>query len=274
VSRPGGVSRGARRLGRGLTRWLVLAAGIGAWQLWATGHDSPFFPPPARIAVTGYRLWFSGPASRLFLTPAATANLLPSLGRVAAGLAVAVAVGGPAGVALGRSRALDDYLGPLVHFGRSLPPVALVTVFIAVLRIGTEMEVAFIAFGATWPILVNTADGARSVDPVQLQTARAFRLTTAQRLAWLILPATAPRFLAGLRISASLSLVLMVTAELIGASNGIGFQMADAVTGFNLTDLWAGIALLAVAGYVLNAAILAAEHRLLAWHHGVRALAT
>jgi ABC-type nitrate/sulfonate/bicarbonate transport system permease component len=268
------VSRPARRLARWLTRWLVLAAAIGAWQLWAAWHDSPFFPPPARIAVTGYRLWFSGPASRLLLTPAATANLLPSAGRVAAGLAVAVAVGGPAGIVLGRSRVLDGYLGPLVHFGRSLPPVALVTVFIAVLRIGTEMEVAFIAFGATWPILVNTADGARSVDLVQLQTARVFRLTTAQRLAWLILPATAPRFLAGLRISASLSLVLMVTAELISSSNGIGYEMATAVTGFNLTDLWAGIALLAVAGYVLNAAILAAEHRLLAWHHGIRALAT
>jgi ABC-type nitrate/sulfonate/bicarbonate transport system permease component len=261
----------SRRAGRWLTRWLVLAAGLGAWQLWASWHASPFFPPPARIAAAGYQLWFSGPARHLLLTPAATANLLPSLGRLAGGLAIAVAVGGPAGIALGRSRALDGFLGPLVHFGRSLPPVALVTVFIAVLRVGTEMEVAFIAFGATWPILVNTADGARSVDPVQVQTARVFRLTAPQRVAWLILPAAAPRFLAGLRISASLSLVLMVTAELISSSNGIGYQMAIAVTGFNLTGLWAGIALLAVLGYVLNAAILAAEHRLLAWHHGARA---
>jgi ABC-type nitrate/sulfonate/bicarbonate transport system permease component len=264
----------SRRLTRWLTRWLVLAAGIAAWQLWAAWHASPFFPPPSRIAAAGYQLWFSGPARRLLLTPAATANLLPSLGRVAGGLAIAVALGAPAGIALGRSRALDELAGPLVHFGRSLPPVALVTVFIAVLRVGTEMEVAFIAFGAIWPILVNTADGARSVDPVQVQTARVFRLTAAQRLAWLIVPAAAPRFLAGLRISASLSLVLMVTAELVSSSNGVGYQMATAVTGFDLTDLWAGIALLAVLGYVLNAAILAAEHRLLAWHHGVRALAT
>lgn len=264
----------SRRAGRWLTRWLVLAAGIAGWQLWASWHASPFFPPPTRIAAAGYHLWFSGPARRLLLTPAATANLLPSLGRVAGGLAVAVAVGGPAGVALGRSRVLDGFLGPLVHFGRSLPPVALVTVFIAVLRVGTEMEIAFIAFGAVWPILVNTADGARSVDPLQVQTARAFRLTAPQRVAWLILPAAAPRFLAGLRISGALSLVLIVTAELISSSNGIGYQMATAVTAFNLTGLWAGIALLAVLGYLLNAAILAAEHRLLAWHHGTRAAAT
>jgi ABC-type nitrate/sulfonate/bicarbonate transport system permease component len=264
----------SRRAARWLGRWLVLAAAIAVWQLWASGHASPFFPPPARIAAAGYHLWFSGPPRRLGLTRAATANLLPSLGRVAGGLAIAVAAGGPAGIALGRCRAVAGYLSPLVHFGRSLPPVALVTVFIAVLRIGTEMEVAFIAFGAVWPILVNTADGARAIDPVQVQTARVFRLTAPQRLAWLILPATAPRFLAGLRLSASLSLVLMVTAELISSVNGIGYQMATDVTGFNLTGLWAGIGLLAVLGYLLNAVILAAEHRLLAWHHGARARAT
>jgi ABC-type nitrate/sulfonate/bicarbonate transport system permease component len=266
--------RPLRGLARWLTRWLVLAAGIAVWQLWAAWHASPFFPPPARIAAAGYHLWFSGPARRLLLTPAATANLLPSLGRVAGGLALAVAIGGPAGIALGRSRALDGYLSPLVHFGRSVPPVALVTVFIAVFRVGTQMEVAFIAFGAVWPILINTADGARAVDPVQVQTAQVFRLTAPQRVVWLILPAAAPRFLAGLRLSAALSLILMVTAELISASNGIGYQMATAVTGFNLTGLWAGIALLAVLGYLLNAAILAAEHRLLAWHHGTRAVTT
>ena len=86
----------------------------------------------------------------------------------------------------------------------------------------------------------------------------------------LVLPATAPRFLTGLRISASLALVLMVTAELIAASSGIGYQMAAAETSFDLAGVWAGIALLAVLGYLLNAMVLAAERRLLAWHHAVR----
>jgi ABC-type nitrate/sulfonate/bicarbonate transport system permease component len=263
------VSR-ARAAARPLARWLVLAIALAAWQGWAAWRASPFFPPPAAIAAAAYHLWFSGPARQLLLTPAATANVLPSLGRLAAGLGIAVAVGAPLGLALGRSRTLGAYLGPLVHFGRSLPPVALVTVFVAVLRVGTQTEVAFIAFGAVWPILVNTADGARAVDLVQADTARAFRLTAAQRLAWLILPATAPRFLAGLRISVSLALVLMVTVELIAASSGIGYQMATAQSSFDLAGVWAGIALLAVLGYLLNAVVLAAERRLLAWHHAVR----
>jgi ABC-type nitrate/sulfonate/bicarbonate transport system permease component len=141
-----------------------------------------------------------------------------------------------------------------------------------IFKLGTQMEVAFIAFGAIWPILLNTIDGARSVDRLQAETARAFRLSAGQQLTRLIVPATLPKFFAGLRISVSLSLVLMVIAELTGSSNGIGYQMNSASSGFDLTGLWAGIVLLGILGYVLNAAVLGVEHHLLAWHRGARML--
>jgi ABC-type nitrate/sulfonate/bicarbonate transport system permease component len=263
------VARGALRW---LGRWLVLAAGIGGWQLWASSHQSPFFPPPSAIAARMYHLWFAGPASHLLLTATATGNVLPSLGRVIGGLAIAVVAGGSLGIAIGRSATLSGYLSPVIHFGRSVPAVALITVFIAIFKVGTQMEVAFIAFGALWPILLNTIDGARSVDALQVETARAFRLPASQRLTRLIVPATLPRFFAGLRISVSLALVLMVIAELTGSTSGIGYQMSLASTEFDLTGLWAGIVLLGILGYVLNAAVLGVEHRLLAWHRGARRL--
>jgi ABC-type nitrate/sulfonate/bicarbonate transport system permease component len=110
-------------------RWLwhaaVLAAGAAGWQLWASAARSSFFPPPSAIAVRMHRLWFSGPAAHLFLTPDATGNILPSLGRVLAGLAVATAVGLPLGIALGRSPAATSYLNPLLQFARALPVVTL-----------------------------------------------------------------------------------------------------------------------------------------------------
>jgi ABC-type nitrate/sulfonate/bicarbonate transport system permease component len=253
-----------------LWRWIVLAAGLGAWQAWAGWRASPFFPPPSAIAARMYHLWFSGPVSHLLLTPDATGNVLPSLGRVGGGLAIAVAVGAPLGVALGRSAVLSGFLDSLLHFGRSLPAVALVTVFIVIFKLGTQMEVAFIAFGAIWPILLNTIDGASSVDRLQAETARAFRLPAGQRLTRLIVPATLPKFFAGLRISVSLSLVLMVIAELTGSTDGIGYQMNNASSNFDLTGLWAGIVLLGIIGYALNAAVLGVEHHLLAWHRASR----
>jgi len=91
---------------RWLWRCVVLVAGVGGWQLWASAAGSTFFPPPSTIVTRMHRLWFSGPAAHLFLTADATGNLLPSLGRVLAGLAIATAIGVPLGIALGRSPAV------------------------------------------------------------------------------------------------------------------------------------------------------------------------
>ena len=264
------MSRAPGRAGRVLGRWAVIAAAVVLWEVWARQRGSSFFPPPSAIAARMYGQWFSGPASHLFLTRDAVGNVLPSLGRIAAGLAIAVVVGGVAGVAIGRSAALSGYLDPLLQFARALPAVTLVPVFIALFKIGTEMEVATIAFGTVWPILLNTIDGARSVDPVQVETARAFRLPGWQRLTKLIIPATMPRFFAGLRLSLSLALVLMVFAELAGSSNGLGYEMNSAQSSFDMTWVWATIVLLALLGNLFNLLELAVERRMLGWHRGAR----
>ena len=146
-----------------------------------------------------------------------------------------------------------------------IPPV-----FIALFRIGTQMEVATIAFGAVWPILLNTADGARQLDPVQVETVRAFRLPGWQRLTTLIIPAALPKFFAGLRLSIALALILMVFAELAGSSSGIGYEMNNAESSFNMTWLWATLVLIAILGNLLNGLELAVQHRVLAWHRGQR----
>jgi ABC-type nitrate/sulfonate/bicarbonate transport system permease component len=251
---------------RWLWRFVVLAAGVGGWQLWASAAGSSFFPPPSAIADRMYQLWFSGPAAHLFLTPDATGNILPSLGRVLAGLAIATAIAVPLGIALGRSPVATSYLNPLLQFARALPVVTMAPVFIVLFKIGTDMEVATIAFGTIWPILLNTIDGAATVDPQHLETGRAFRLTAWQRLAWVIIPAALPKAFAGFRLSLSLALILMVFAELVGSSNGIGYEMSNASNSFDMTFLWSTIVLLGVLGFLLNALLGGAERLVLAWH--------
>jgi ABC-type nitrate/sulfonate/bicarbonate transport system permease component len=253
-----------------LRRWTVLLLAAGAWEVWARVQRSTFFPPPSAILARMYRLWFAGPATHLFLTEDAVGNLLPSVGRILAGLAIAAAIGGAVGLAVGRSAAVYGYLDPLLQFARALPAVTLLPVFIAIFRLGTQMEVAFIAFGTIWPIMLNTADGARYLDPVQVETVRAFRLTAWQRLIRLIIPAALPKFFAGLRLSVSLALILMVFAELVGSSNGLGYEMNNAESSFDMTWLWSTLVLVAILGNLLNVLELAAEHRLLAWHRGAR----
>jgi ABC-type nitrate/sulfonate/bicarbonate transport system permease component len=244
----------------------VLIAGIGGWQLWASAAASSFFPPPSAIVARMYHLWFSGPVTHLFLTPDASGNILPSLGRVLAGLAIATAIGGPLGIILGRSPLVTSYLSPLLQFARALPVVTMAPVFIVLFKIGTEMEIATIAFGTVWPILLNTIDGAATVDPVQLDTGRAFRLSAWQQLVWVIVPAALPKAFAGFRLSLSLSLILMVFAELVGSSNGIGYEMSNASNAFDMTFLWSTIVLLGILGYLLNALLGGAERLVLAWY--------
>lgn len=243
---------------------------IGAWELATRAAADPFFPPPSKIVKTMRELWLSGPASQLLLNENVREDIVPSLNRLLTGWAIAALLGVTIGIALGRSQKLVDYLGPLLHFLRSVPPPALLPVFIVVLGLNSTMQLGVIVFGVIWPILLNTIDGARSVQPTQVETARVFRTSQPRWLFGVVLPAASPKIFAGLRISLSLALILMVISELIGTTDGLGRALEDAKGEFSIPDMWAVIVLLGILGYLLNAVLLAIENRVLRWHHGAR----
>ena len=248
-----------------VARLVVIAAVVAAWQLGTQAADSPFFLPPSQIVPAMYHQWFSGPASHLWLTPDATANLLPSIGRMLAGWAIAAVAGIALGAAIGRLPLLADLTEPVVHFARAVPPPVIVPVFLFVFNIGTPMELAAIIFGVIWPVLLNSIDGARHVHPGHLETARAFRLPAATRLFRIILPSAAPKILAGLRLSLALALVMMIVSEFVGSTNGIGNEMLSDESQFDVPGMWSVIVLLGLLGMVLNAAFGLLERRVLAW---------
>jgi ABC-type nitrate/sulfonate/bicarbonate transport system permease component len=267
---------GRARFGLGLLtavlhRWAALAVAVVAWEAATRAARSPFFPPPSEITARMHDLWFSGPVSHVFLSTDATDNIVPSLVRMAAGLVISVIAGVAIGMALGRSERVFAYLDPALQFARVIPPPTLVPVFIVLFSLGTEMQIASIIFSAIWPILLNTADGARSVDPLQMETARVFKLSATDRARKIIFPATLPKIFAGIRLSLSLSLILMVFSELLpGTANGIGFELTDAQSRSDLPTMWSTIVLLGILGYVLNTLLLAGERRMLAWHRAAR----
>jgi ABC-type nitrate/sulfonate/bicarbonate transport system permease component len=238
------------------------------WEIAARAGDSPFFAPPTDIAVAFHEMWLGGPASQLFLSDVGVQNILPSLARMLGGWALAVLVGVVVGVALGRSETAMDYAGPLLAFARAIPPPALVPVFLVLFELGTPMQLATIIFGVVWPVLLNSADGARSVHPVQVQTARAFRIPRRQWVFGVVLPAALPKIFAGMRVSLSLALILMVISELVGATNGIGLQLALAQRSFDFDAMWAAVVLLGLLGHLFNSLLLAVERRVLAWQPG------
>jgi ABC-type nitrate/sulfonate/bicarbonate transport system permease component len=246
----------------------VVAAVVACWELGASAASNQYFLTPSAIVAGMYHKWFSGPAGHFWLTPDATGNLLPSLGRMLGGLAVASVAGVVLGVAIGRMPVLADLTEPLIHFGRAIPAVTMVPVFLFVFRIGTSMEVAAIAFGVIWPVLLNTIDGARHLYPGYMESARAFRLGPGQRLLRVILPSAAPKIFAGLRLALALALVLMIVSEFQGSTDGIGREMSIAQANFDVPTMWDIIVLLGLLGIVLNGVFALVERRALAWQHG------
>lgn len=169
------------------------------------------------------------------------------------------------GLLMGRFRALDNLLEPLVELLRPLPKAALLPPLILFLGLGDAMKMTVIGLGVFFPVLINTVQGVRGVDPVLVDTGRTFRCGRGALLLKIVLPAALPLILAGMRISLGLGLILVVIAEMLAGTGGLGFIIIDMQRSFRVQHMYAWIVILAVLGYALNAAFLKLEQRIIHW---------
>jgi ABC-type nitrate/sulfonate/bicarbonate transport system permease component len=234
------------------------------WGVWSSGSDTYYFPPLTDIFKTFADTW---------LFERVGSDVVPSLTRLVLGYGIACAVAVAAGLALGLSRPLRRATDPIVQFLRSIPPPALLPFGILVLGVGTSMKVFIIAFVCLWPVLLNTIDGVAGVDPTLRETARVYDISARDRLLRITLPASAPQIFAGMRTSLSLALILMVISEMVASTNGIGYFVLQSQRSFAIPEMWSGILLLGILGYVLNVVFVLIERRVLRWHRGARASA-
>lgn len=256
------------RIGSFLLRVSVLLALVVLWQIATLLADDPvFWPPFTDVAARLWEAWLINPQAWI-------ESVVPSVGRLLAGWSVAVVVGVGVGTLVGLSGRARDYLDPVIGFLRAIPPPALLPLFIVLLGIGDAMKVAMIGFGVVWPILLNTVDGVSSVEPLHRETGRVYRIGFTDALTRIILPAAAPRIFAGLRVSLSIAVILMVISEMVATVNGVGFELVQAQRSFRTLDVWAGIVLLGIIGYALNAVLAAIEGHALRWHRGATRRAT
>ncbi len=137
-----------------------------------------------------------------------------------------------------------------------------------VIGVGNSMKVLIIAFVCLWPVLLNTIDGITGIDPTLNDTARVYGVRGLTRLRLVVLPAAGPQIFAGMRTSLSLAVILMVISEMVASTNGIGFFVLQSQRSFAIPEMWSGILLLGILGYVLNVIFILVERRVLAWHRG------
>ena len=234
------------------------------WGLLSANSDTYYFPPLTDILQTFMDTW---------VFERVRSDVVPSLTRLAAGYGIACLVAIVVGLALGLSRPLRRATDPIVQFLRAIPPPALLPFGILVLGVGNSMKIFIIAFVCLWPVLLNTIDGVAGVDPTLRETARVYEIRPVDRILRVTLPAAAPQIFAGMRTALSLALILMVISEMVASTNGIGYFVLQAQRSFAIPEMWSGILLLGILGYVLNAVFLLVERRVLRWHRGSRASA-
>lgn len=253
----------SRRLGGVLLEaWLPVAL-FAAWWFASAHSSSLYFVSLSSILDAFKTQWLSSSAG---------VHIGSSMTNLAIGYALATVLGIGIGVVLGLVRPLGEALSPVLEFLRSIPGVALLPLGLLILGIGTDMKVALIVYGAVWPILLNTVDGVRGVDATVKDVSHSYRIPLRLRLTRIVLPSASPQIVAGMRTSLSIAITVIVFSEMVGSTEGIGYSILQAQRNFSIPEMWSGMLLLGIIGYLLNIAFRAVEYRVLRWHRAMTAV--
>ncbi|MCB4771232.1 ABC transporter permease [Ancylobacter sp. Lp-2] len=193
-------------------------------------------------------------------------NIGVSVRRAATGFVLAAFVGIAAGVFTARSRVADYLTEPLLHGFRSVPVIALVPLSVLWFGIGEGAKIALVATGAFFPIWIATFIGVRDVNLVYLRSAACLGAGKLATMFLVVLPAALPLILAGLRQAMAISLIVLVAAELSGATSGVAYMMSMGHQLFRVDIMFIGLMLLGTLGFVFDRLFVWLTRRLFPWY--------
>jgi len=243
---------------------LVLPVALAVvWEIivrmgWASGRLAP---PPSVIFATFVDLWRSGDLQR---------NTLVTLARVAAGFGIGVAVATVIGAAAGYSPSVRRLLDPSIQGLRAIPSIAWVPLFILWLGIFEASKVALIAVGVFFPVYLGLMGAIQSVDRKLVEVGRAFRLSDVEMVRRILLPAVLPAYVISLRSGLGLGWMFVIAAELMGASEGLGYLLLDGQQLGKPAEIIAAIVAFAIVGKATDWLIVVAAAPFLRWEDVVR----
>ncbi len=242
----------------GAERFLGVVLVIGAWQLASTTGliDAQTLAGPATVVRSGWHLWHDG------TLPSA---IWVSLQRVLEGLAIGVPLGTALALVAGLSRLGENTVDAPMQMLRFLPIIGLQPLIVLWFGIGNSAKVSLIVLGVVFPVYINTFAAIRAIDPRHFELARSVGLGRFATIRRVVLPGALPGFLVGLRLAAAVAWLILVFAEQINATNGVGYLMIHAQEFFRTDIIVVGLAVYAALGLASDALIRFVEGRTLQW---------
>jgi sulfonate transport system permease protein len=242
-------------------QWLRALTPLVLLAVWQVGCSTGFISPrtlaaPSQVIASFVQLTADGGLQH---------HLLVSLGRVAKGMAVALIVGGSLALAAGLSRAGEYLIDAPMQMLRTLPVLALIPFFIIWFGIGELPKVALVAVAAVFPIYLMFYAGIRGVDPKLVELAKIIGLSRGALIRHVILPGSLPTALVGIRYALGVSWLILVAAEQVNATSGIGYLMNDARDFMRIDIMVVGLLIYALLGLLVDILVRWLERRLLIW---------
>ena len=251
-----------RRPRSALRSWLTGTGSVllvfVVWEfLSATGRvNALLLPTPIAVAQAAIKLTVSGTLP---------IDIAVSLGRVIVGFFAALCVAVPLGVFMGLSRTVTDGVNPLVEIARPIPPIAIIPIAMLWFGIGETSKVFLIAYGAFFPILLNTISGFRAIDPIHIRAVQSLGAKRWQLIRYVVVLSAFPHIVVGARLGMAMGFIVLVAAELIAADSGLGFLIQDARQHFMTDQIFVGIIAIGILGLLLNQSLLVLERRIVPW---------
>jgi ABC-type nitrate/sulfonate/bicarbonate transport system permease component len=244
-----------------LTQLGVIGLAVAVWWYLSTAASAGSLPSPARTFITLADLL-------------GTQALWTSVGQTATtwliGIAVCTFVGIPVGLMIGASRLATDSTRLAIDFVRNIPPVALVPLGLLLWGPTRTMVLLLVISGTIWPIVIQSIYASRQTEPQLRDVARVFQLGRRWWLIHIFLPGVTPFVMTGLRVAATICLLLTITGELFGGAPGVGTQIQSAQVGNDNPQMYAYVVVAALLGLLVNSLIWIAQRRLLRWHPSFR----
>lgn len=236
-----------------------LACGLLVWWLFTTPlwHSNSividFSPERTFLALV-----------QLLNTRAIVPHIIASLRRVFVGLLTAIAIGVPLGILLGLSRPLDQFTSALFQFIRMISPLSWMPVAVMTLGIGDLPVYFLLTIAAVWSLVLNTSAGVAAVDERWLLLSKSLCATQWETISRVIIPAIIPHLLTGIRLAIGIIWIVLVPAEMLGVSAGLGYYILDTRDRLAYSELMAVILIIGAIGYWLDTGLRFAHYH---WTH-------